>query len=113
MIINLTYRTIVTFYSLRTSRILSPLPYVVILLSLISGNDEPKMCHHGVTGTRLIRFLCPCYGTICAINVRDIAHVLALLVSSFVRECFSSETNKLFIDKTIRFDRKNWSDKIV
>ena len=113
MIMRLTYRTIVTFYSLRTSRILSPLPYVVILLSLISDNNEPTLWHHGVTGTQLIRSVCPFYGTIRAISVLDIAHVLASSVSSFIRECFSSETNKLFIDKTICFDRNDGSDKLV
>ena len=113
MIMRLTYRTIVVFYSLRTSRILSPLPYVVILFSLISGNDEPTLCYQGVTGNRLIRSVCPYYVTILAISVRDIAHVLLSFVSSFIRECFSSETNKLFIDQKNRFDRNDGSDKLV
>ena len=75
MIMRLTYRTIVSFYSLRTSRILSPLPYVAILLPLISGDNEPTLWHQGVTGNRLIRSVCHWYGTIRAISVRDIAHV--------------------------------------
>ena len=82
----LTYRTIVAFYSLRIARMLSPLPYVVILLPLISGDDDPTLWHQGVTGTQLIRLVCPCYGMIHAISVRDIAHVLAFSVYSFIRE---------------------------
>ena len=107
MINKLTYKTIVAFYSLKTSRILSPLPYVVILLPLISGGDAPTLWHQGVTGTRFIILVFPCYGKIRAISSRDIAHVLALSVSSFIRQCFLSETNKLFTDKTIRFDRND------
>ena len=68
------------------SGILSPLPSVVILVSLILGDDEPTLWHQGVTGARLIRLVCPCYGTIRAISVRDIAHVLASFGSSFIRE---------------------------
>ena len=113
MITRFVYRTIVAFYSLRTSRILSPLPSVVILVPLILGDDEPTLWHQGVTGTLLIRLVCPCYGTIRAIIVRDIAHVLASSGSSLRRECFSSETNKQFNDKTICFDRNIGSDKLV
>ena len=76
MIMRLTYQTIVAFYSSRTSRILSLLPPVVILLPLILGDDKPTLWNQGVTGTRLIRSMCPCYGTIRAIIVRYIAHVL-------------------------------------
>ena len=75
MRMRLKYQTIVAFYSLQLSRILSPLPYVVILLPHISGDDEPTLWHQGVTGTQFIRSVCPCYGTICAISLRDIAHV--------------------------------------
>ena len=104
MIMRFAYQTIVDFCSLRMSQILIPLPYVVILLPLILGGDEPTLWHQGLTGTRLIISVCPCYGMIRAISVIDIAHVLASSVSSFRRECFSSETNKLFVDKTICFD---------
>ena len=86
MIMRFAYRTIVALCSLQTSRILSPLPSVVILLPLISVNDEPTLWNQGVTGTQLIRSVCPCYGTIRAISVLDIAHVLASSVSSFIRE---------------------------
>ena len=86
MIMRLIYQTIVAFYNLRTSLILSQLLYVVLLLPLILVNDEPMLWHQGVTGTRLIISVCPFYGTIRAIIVRDIPHVLASSVSSFIKE---------------------------
>ena len=114
MITRFTYQTIVAFYSLRTSRILSPLPSVVILLPLISGDDEPTLWHQGVTGNQLIISVCLCYGTIRAISVRHISHVLASSVSSFIRECFSSETNKnRFINNFFCFDGNDGYDKLV
>ena len=94
MIIRFVYRTFIVFSSLQTWWILSPLPNVVILVALILGDDEPTIWHQGVTGTRLIILVCPCYGTICAIRLHDMEHFwhypfdivcLALSVSSFRR----------------------------